>query len=134
MKVKTSTKNVKSNFENGKVAWQGQAGCSPSARPLLRSIKSDKMTFIALLYSPSSALQFAFSFYFFHFFLQKQLFLVYCPVIAGHHILAMSKGGAVGIFCSAGCCWILSGHCLIRTTHFILSHSRRYFLKQASLL
>ena len=134
VKVKTSTKNVKSNFENGKVAWQGQAGCSPSARPLLRSIKSDKMTFIALLYSPISALHFAFSFYFFViFFLPKQLFLVYCPVIAKQHIFAMSKGGAVGIFCRVGCCWILSGHRLIRTTLYILSLSRPHFLKQASM-
>ena len=54
----------KKQLWNGKVAWQGQAGCSPSARPLLRSIKSDKMTFIALLYSPFSALQFAFYFTF----------------------------------------------------------------------
>ena len=31
------------------------------------------------------------------------------------------EGGAVGIFCRVGCCWILSGHRLIRTTHYILS-------------
>ena len=70
------------------------------------------MTFIALLYSPSSALHFAFSFYFFViFFLPKQLFLVYCPVIAGHHIFAMSncpKGALWEYFAE----WAAAGYCL----------------------
>ena len=134
---KSESKNFRTKCKkqlwNGKVAWQGQAGCSPSARPLLRSIKSDKMTFIALLYSPFSALQFAFYFTFL-IFSSKTAFSCLLSDSRAQYLCNVQRGGAVGIFFRVGCCWILSGHRLIRTTLYILSLSRPYFLKQASLL
>ena len=135
MKVKTSSKKCKKQLWKRKSCLAGPGRllplCTPPP-PLYKVGQNDIYSFALLSLLCSTFCLFILLFCHF-FFLPKQFFLVYCPVIAAHHIFSMSKGGAVGIFCRAGCCWILSGHRLIRTTLYILSLSRPHFLKQASM-
>ena len=136
MTLKIPTKNVKRQLWKRKSCLAGPGRllplCTPPP-PLYKVGQNDIYSFALL--SLLCSIFCLFILLFCHFFSFKTTFSCLLSSDSKTPYLrnVQREGGAVGIFCRVGCCWILSGHRLIRTTLYILFLSRPHFLKQASM-